>query len=109
MTWQYENRVKFTRIYGLVLGLILALPLLLLGAVMLLPPGRDSFSLIMQFSWFFLGPAYLFGEPHFTAEIGVGPNDLTGLLETILFYAVVALPLSAVIWGFKALKTRRTR
>lgn len=82
-------------------ALTVAMPWGLLGAAVLLKAvglGLLIGTLIfIPLSLYFLPVAIIFGEPHFTVEIGAGPNDIIGATIVVLFYSVVSLTLTLII------------
>ena len=87
---------EFARIYGKTLGCLYIAVLAQLGLSILLP-----IPMMFLITIVYTGPAILFGEKHFTMGIGIGPNDATGLCLTLLFYAIVGIVISCVIYTIK--------
>ena len=49
---------------------------------------------LIFFSFYFLLPCLLFGEPHFLMGIGAGPNDFIGVILGFIFYVILASVIS---------------
>jgi hypothetical protein len=52
--------------------------------------------------FYFYPPSRIFGPPHFSTGIGAGPEDITGFLETVAFYGIIAMLFS---FSFKRRRT----
>lgn len=89
------------KIFLKIWALTVAMPWGLLASAMLLK--TIGFGLLIgvllfiPLSLYFLPVAVLFGEPHFTVEIGAGPNDITGAMLVVLFYSAASLVLTLIV------------
>ena len=81
--------------------LLVVLPMGLIAAIEFLPRGTFAWLPIMQFSRYFLMPAKLFGQGHFDVGIGVWAKDMTGYLQTALFYTLVAFVMGLVVLAIR--------
>ncbi len=61
---------------------------------------------ILALSYYYMLPSRLVGQPHFMAGIGVGPNDLIGVLLAAGYYAVIAFLIAPMMWCIARLYRR---
>jgi hypothetical protein len=87
----------YLKMFLIVVSALVVVPGIILLGILLLPPGAQSFHLAMRSSYYFIPPARIFGEPHFTMGIGVGPNDSFGFMLTFGFYTIVSLIVTSAV------------